>query len=304
MVNNQMIQQTGLYSEEELSKYIESLPEDLNITLSASSYKQYLACPRSFLFHKILKPEPTHPDYHWGWFGSMVHNCIYYAIANIDAEGNWIPTYSVKNFEDVYNFYNNYWSKNFSENEQLNILRSIEKLDEEEFEFFARGNVEAEKEKTYTLGLDLIKSGIRLIEKLYSLDIKNIKIEQKINQKIYNFDVIGYVDIQFEYKGKLFFLDFKTSKVPLKDDLLQEDIQFFLYSFILKNMYNLDYYPNGYLVHLRSSTAFNFRLLWQNMETSLSKIQMLEKNILQKNFMQNFSPLCRYCKYRGYCKIK
>ncbi|MEM3368601.1 MAG: PD-(D/E)XK nuclease family protein [Thermoproteota archaeon] len=277
---------------------------DLEIKLSASSYKQYLSCPRSFLFHKIIKPAPTHPEYHWGWFGSMIHNSIYYSMANLNEQGEWIPTYGLKPLEEVLDFYNLYWKKEFDKNEQLNILKNFEKLDEEEFEFFARGNVEIEKRSNYELGIQLIEAGMRLIRKLYSFGIEDLEIEKVIHSKIYDFDIVGYIDLQFFHKGKKYFLDFKTSRVPLKEELLHEDLQFFLYSYMLKNTNNLDYYPNGYLIHLRSATAFGYNMRYTNVEAMLNKIKMLETGILNKEFLQNFSPLCRYCKYRGYCNIK
>ena len=279
------------------------IKEDLHehIKLSASSLKQYLACPRSFLYNKILKPKPTHPSYHWGWFGTMVHNSIYYSFADF-VDGEWIyKNGDIRSFEDVVDFYNKYFNGNFTEHPVLEQINAYEGISEEEFVFF----VDSKNERTniYNEGINLIESGISLVKKLINLGIKNVEIEKEILFKPKTFNVLGYIDLKFEINGNVYFFDFKTSKSPLKGDQLKEDLQFFLYSLYLKQNYPKKK-VSGFLVHLRSRRAFRHILDKNIEEQNLKKIEMIEKEILNRNFPQNFGPLCRYCEFRGYCNIK
>jgi CRISPR/Cas system-associated exonuclease Cas4 (RecB family) len=279
------------------------IKEDLHerIHLSASSLKQYLACPRSFLFNKILKPKPTHPSYHWGWFGTMVHNSIYYSFSDFE-DGEWVPNNKIiRSFEDVKEFYDKYFQGKFEDHEVLKKINEFELIDQEEFVFFR--STKSEINEIYETGLSLIESGIRFVNKLFSKNIHSIQVEKEIFFKPSKFRILGYIDIKFEYNGNIYFVDFKTSRAPLKGQDLLEDLQFYLYNKYLREKYNTNK-VQGFLVHLRSNTAYRHKINDEIEEKNLRKIQMIEEEILKKNFPQNFGPLCRYCEFRGYCNIK
>ena len=112
----------------------------------------------------------------------------------------------------------------------------------------------------------------------------------------------GFLDVIGEDEnGRVVYLDFKTVCDKPTPGKLQEDPQFVLYSHALKETLELDYYPAGYFVHLRSGFLVPY-------EYEEVKAKKLEKSIddtfsnLKDNvFHHRPSALCGYCDFASIC---
>ena len=285
-------------------------PNKLDIVLSASSIKTYKQCGLKFKFQKIDKAEVTHQPYHYGWVGTIVHNSIYYAFADY-FDTKWHVN-KLKNLDDVKKFFLDAWNGHV----KLDVTKAL--VEEGELAtdkpIFKEGSIkemkyikltDSEEERWKLLAWDLIKVGYVFVQdyllKLTSDPVNDIKLEQEIKFPFdMNYDVIGYIDILLNVKGKLFFFDLKTTKQPPQS--IDEDIQFYLYRYGLKYLNNLNYYPNGYYVHLRSKEWFPAKTVDQDILTKNHyQITSLIKGMEARDFTANRTHLCNFCDYRGYC---
>lgn len=279
--------------------------------LSASSIKTYKQCGRKFQYSKILKVEPTHEPYHYGWVGTIVHNSIYYSIADY-VDGAWVVS-NVKDISAVKEFFIDVWDGSFS----LEITKSLlndKELDEKQPLFKPASLTDAkyvnsastESDRWKIFAWDLIKKGYVLFTQyLYTLSdnpIEDIKLEQEINFKFdEDYTFIGYVDVLINVKGNYVFFDLKTSKTPPKN--LDLDVQFYMYRYALKKIYDLTYYPVGYYVHLRSGSLIPAKTLDSSVITKAhTQVTSAIEGIEKEDFFATLgSPLCGFCEYRGYC---
>lgn len=281
------------------------------LRLSASSIKTYKQCGKKFEFSKILKVSPTHEPYHYGWVGTIVHNTVYYSIANY-ADKEW-KVDKIKDLSSVKEFFVDVWDGIFSMEITKSLLEDNE-LDKEkpifkpsslsDAKYVKAANNEMDRWKIFAW--DLVKKGYVLFTQyIYTLaenPKEDIKLEQEINFKFNEeYTFTGYIDVLVNVKGNYAFFDLKTSKTPPKN--LDLDVQFYAYRYALKQLYDLSYYPVGYYVHLRSGKLIPAKTLDSSMiDRANNEILSAIEGIESDNFFATLgSPLCNFCEYRGYC---
>lgn len=144
----------------------------------------------------------------------------------------------------------------------------------------------------------MIYNGIKVTKDLHKI----VELEKQLRWTFEGRRFIGYADVIAEDKeGKLEFYDFKTSwNKPGKR--LQEDFQFYAYSYALKKIYNLDYFPKGYFVHLKSGDALPFEVTTENSEHSHEQAQRVFE-LMEFDVFPKLGPhvLCGYCDFQKHC---
>lgn len=280
----------------------------MDLVLSASSLKTYKQCGRKFHLYKILKAQPSHEPFHYGWVGTIVHNCIYYSIADYIDE-QW-HVGAPKSWSKVESFFEDLWEGDIQFEVSRHLVEDGEvKPDKPHFKpesmkdkkYQIHGLTEEQRWKM--LARDLVKIGYSLMVKNILPGYKEVQLEQEIR---FSFDerinVLGYIDILCRTdKGRVHFYDLKTSRMAPRS--LDNDIQFYLYRYGLRNLQNLKYFPEGHYVHLRSK--------------KVTRIDTANRSVIRRNdaelhklidgvFAENWEPnlyqvLCGFCEFRGYC---
>lgn len=281
------------------------------LVLSASSLKTYKQCGKKFNLQKILKAKPTDLPYHYGWAGTITHNTIYYAFADFEG-GVWIPRKSVRTIEEVKEFFIDVWDGVG----KLKISKELNELGELSLDWpvFKSGSVKRtsydklaynESNKNKLRYWDLVKTGYDFIESVVMKSVENPKTDILLEQELTfeldeGYNIIGYIDVMLNIKGKWIFLDFKTTKTPPKD--LDTDIQFYLYRYGLKKKLNLDYYPTGFYIHLGTAKAIPAKNTEEAVLNSAhTNILKLIHGIEAEHFPENRDFLCEFCEFRSHC---
>ena len=275
---------------------------------SASSFKEYVQCGLKFKFNRIDKLEKTEVSSHHRWFGTLVHNLIYAALAEPSDDLKKMALrdkindkYPMKIFETV-------WSEKPSEDPM--VLTIQEDCGEKPVGRFMRGKIvslgsggeditQAKLEKGWKAeAKKMIKNGIEVMRNVHEV----VELERKLYWFFEKRKFLGYADVLAKDEdGKYEFYDFKTAwNKPGK--YLADDFQFYMYSHALKRFYNLDYYPAGYYVHLRSGDAIKYEvtpeIISKMKKKALAAFGNLEANIFFDDYGGN---LCPYCDFRHIC---
>lgn len=278
-----------------------------DILFSASSLKTYKQCGRKFYFYRIEKREPTHEPYHYGWVGTIVHNCVYYSIADYNDE-EWKVS-GIKPLTKVNKFFDDLWdgtieldvSKQLVEDEEIKPNKPIFKPDSMKEKKYLGLSSDVETQWRL-LAKDLLFNGYRLIVDLLK-ESDELLLEKEIRFK-YNdvIDVVGYVDILVKPEnGKWRFYDLKTSRQAPRS--VDNDLQFYFYKYGIKKLFDLDYEPDGHFVHLRTGKLVkSSKVKKEIVEGTEKEILELLDGISNGSFLPNlYSPLCAFCDFRGYC---
>jgi len=278
---------------------------------SASSIKEYQQCGLKFKFGRIDKLERMESSTHHRWLGSLVHNLIYTSVADVN-EGMKSISIRENNFVDEstpLERLNNIWDENPQDEIDEFIMKDVgEKpkgnfvtaaikslghgVDNPSQEYLEKGwKKEAEK---------MVLNGIGVVKNIH--EIKTL--EKKIFWNMMKRKFIGFIDVLGENEeGKIEFYDFKTSfKKPSKNQI-DEDFQFFAYSLALKDKFNLDYYPVGNYVHLRSGSVIPMNLNENGMfPKMIGQLRNSFENLEDDLFFDDYNgPLCAYCDFRHIC---
>lgn len=285
-------------------------PDTKKLVLSASSLKTHKQCGRKFLFSKILKLEPTNEPYHYGWVGTIVHNSVYYSIANF-IDKTWVPE-KVKDLEEVKKFFIDAWEGNLelpstkalAEEGEIVTKKPLFKQGSETSSKYVKAAA-TEEGRWKLLAWDLVKIGYMVfadtVPKLVEDIKKDVVLEHELRFDFDQYDVVGYVDALLNVKGHKVFFDLKTTKRPPKS--VDEDIQFYLYRYGLKKTFGLSYFPVGYYVHLRSAKLYPTKTSeLEDMEKTHESIVSIIRAIEARHFPASLgSPLCSFCEYRSKC---
>jgi hypothetical protein len=279
-----------------------------NFIFSASSVKEYMQCGLKFKFNRIDKLEKTDVSSHHRWFGTLVHNLIYASLSE-PAEDlkkmvltNKInEKYPMKIFETV-------WKEKESEDLMVQTIRKD--LGEKPVGRFMRGKIvslgindpditQAQLEKGWKAeAKKMVKNGISVVKEIPEI----VELERKLFWIFQNRKFLGYADILAkDESGRYTFYDFKTTwDKPGKR--LDDDFQFFSYSHALKSYYNLDYYPVGNYVHLRSGDVIPYEVTPEIISNMNRKAKKAFDNMEANIFFDDYGgSLCPYCDFRHIC---
>lgn len=279
-----------------------------DFVFSASSVKDYLQCGLKFKFERIDKVEKTSVSSHHRWFGTLVHNLIYMSLIEPTEDfkktkltGKVNSTYPLKIFERV-------WNEKETDDKVIKAIRedsgkkpegrfmrgkiiSLGSSDEEITQKQLEKGWKAEAKK-------MVKNGISVVKDIHEI----LEIEKRIYWMLHKKRFVGYIDVLAkDENGKYEFYDFKTAwDKPGKR--LEDDIQFFSYSYAIKRRYNLDYYPKGHFVHLRSGDAIEYNVTRDIERSVIRKITGAFENMELNIFFADYGgPLCPYCDFRHIC---
>lgn len=278
------------------------------LVLSASSVKTYKQCGRKFHLYKILKTQPSHEPFHYGWVGTIVHNAIYYSIADY-IDGKW-HVGKEKSWSQVLKFLDDVWEGKL----ELEVSRHLafDKEISADKPLFKPGSLKLKKYKQpgwteeqgwKALAIDLTRNGFDLMINTIMPSYEEIILEQEIRFTFEDrADFVGYIDVLGKTKrGRYHFYDFKTSRVAPRD--LDADIQFFAYRYGLRQIHDLNYLPEGHYVHLRSNKVIKVASTdYEVYQGTINEINHIIDGIDSQNWEPNlYNMLCGFCEFRGIC---
>jgi len=282
---------------------------------SASSLKEYMQCGLKFKYKRIDRLEPTAVASHHRWFGTLVHNMIYTGIAhydgNKDLELREKPNEkgALKLLNDIwdYDYENEFETAHLKSDDISKIVTDIGVKPSGRFmvgKIKSLGNdnpsiTQKELEKGWKIeARKMVKNGISVAGNIYEI----VELEKKLIWNFLDHRFIGYADVVGKNsEGKYEFYDFKTAwNKPGK--YLANDFQFFAYSYALRQLYGLEYYPTGHYVHLRSGEVIPNVITEEITQNMVSKAKSAFSNMEADVFFDAYgSPLCRYCDFRHIC---
>lgn len=279
-----------------------------NLVLSASSLKTFKQCGRKFHLYKVLKAQPSHEPFHYGWVGTLVHNCAYYSIADY-LDGEWNVT-GPKSWSAVESFFEDLWEGKIEYQVSRHLVEDGEASADKPL--FKPGSMNerkyvnpklTEEQQWKVMAKDLALKAYSLMTKNILGSYAKVELEHKLQFKFDGrVETVGYVDILCTTEtGRMHFYDLKTSKRPPR--YLDNDIQFYLYRYGLKETFDLNYYPEGHYVHLRSGKVLPAATTSHEVLTkSYDEIHTLIDGVASENWEPNlYQVLCGFCEFRGFC---
>lgn len=292
-------------------------PFDIDeFVFSASSIKSYLHCGRKFKFEKIDKlPAPPETS-HFRWLGKLVHTSIYQSIARFNSESEEIKRWDYlgtkPNKADALAFFEKGWQGQPAEDDPDTYMKSLypfEIGDKPVGRFFPRKdlsllNYPVSEQKQLEQGWKIyaqamVETGLDVVSKIHKIHSLEYSLEFTIGGK----KARGFIDIlALDEEGKFVIYDFKTSwRKPSKADM-EKDIQFILYSYAIKELFGLDYYPKAYFVHLKTGSLAELEMTDAILEKTTKKILTVFKNIQNNLFFDDMGGvLCNYCDFKSIC---
>jgi CRISPR/Cas system-associated exonuclease Cas4 (RecB family) len=279
-----------------------------DFVFSASSFKEYVQCGLKFKFHRIDKLTPTDVASHHRWFGTLVHSLIYTSLA-VPTDMKDMVMRDEIDTEFPLTIFDAVWDEVVTDDE---IIKAVQKdLGPKPVGRFMTGKIVSlgkNNEDTITQEeLDagwreeakrMIANGVASVQKIHKI----VELEKKLRWMYKKHKFLGYSDIvALDENGKYEYHDFKTTwDKPGK--YLVGDFQFFSYSYALKRLYGLDYYPAGNYIHLRSGDTVRYEVT-PEIERKMDSLVTTSLGNLQSNifFDAYGSPLCGYCDFRHIC---
>lgn len=278
-------------------------------TFSASSIKEYLQCGLKFKYGRVDKRERTITASHHRWFGTMVHNLIYAAIAE-HKSGKDLKLRKVPDEKLALNLLNTVWDAEESNDPVAKIV--LKDMGERPTGKFATGKIKAlgkDNEDTITQAQleegwkkearKMVKNGIKVASQVPHI----VELEYKLLWTMLGRRFVGYADILAQNdEGKYEFYDFKTSWNKPQESYVAKDFQFFAYSMALHDLLDLDYYPDGHLVHLRSGAVVTFHMTPEIRAKMLHTLKDVFDFIEMDIYFDDYDGyLCPYCDFRHIC---
>lgn len=280
-----------------------------NFRFSASSFKDYLQCGLKFKFSKIEKRIAGKEKTHYRWLGRLVHASIYSSVAHFNLEGgfkSWVLDSQVPDLNPALSFFEAGWTEDITNDLVRQVV--VAEAGEKPVGGFATKKVFKSLNTTDQSLLDvawkavaqgMVANGINIIRQLPEIT----QLERGIEFEVLGRKFSGYVDVLGKNKdGEVVFLDFKTSWAKPAESKVEEDFQFFLYSYALKSILGLDYYPKGYYSHLRSGQIVRFQMTPELEASMLGKMgaafDKLEKDVFTSD---KYGFLCNHCDFHYIC---
>jgi len=235
--------------------------------ISASKLIQYTDCGLKYKFHYKDKLDRFAASIHLV-YGSAIHKAL--------EELNKTLLGDKLHVLDVFDFFDKEWH---SEIEKHNIRTS----------FYT--------DKLYNMGLNTL-------DKFYNenLDYEPIGSEIKFEVPIVYPDgeeekehtLHGLIDVIFKRKGKLYIVDYKTSKEKYPLFNLNTSIQLCLYSYAFRQLLKEKKFPN--ISHLQSKIL---------KEEHYGRFYYILKNFIKgvdnELFLPNYSSNCKWCEFKQDC---
>lgn len=287
-----------------------------NFRFSVSSVKSYINCGKKFNFEKITKVPPAPESSHYRWLGKVVHTSMYQSIARFNSDSDEIKRWDIvtntPSTEDALKFFNKAWEGAPSDDDEDVYMKSLYpfEIGSKPYGRFwpnknlAILNLDKQEQDRLEFGWkavasDMVRSGVELIKGIHEV----VQIEKELNFKMLERDFKGYIDILGrDVDGKLEFYDGKTSwrKPQVKD--LEKDLQFIAYSVALRKEYDLDYYPVGYYMHLRSGSLVPVKVTDEIVKKSEKMLGNVFSNLEDDIYFDDFGgSLCAYCDFKHLC---
>lgn len=283
---------------------------------SASSLKTFLQCGQKFKYEKVDRLKPEMEVGHARWLGKVVHASIYAGVGEFKPdEGfkSWeLDTYKVtsdtieERIHRTIATANALWDRDEStpylkslyENEvgsDQPTGRFMQKKKEPSLNVEDQGELEAAWK---VQALKMAENGVRSLLRATEL----VKLEYDITFLFEDHKFSGFVDVLAKNKdGQYVYMDFKTVWDKPSEAKLRQDPQFILYSYALKEILGLDYYPKGYFVHLKSGKLVEFEMKPEVIPDFSKKfvraVHMIERDL----FYKQPSVLCGYCDFAKIC---
>lgn len=262
---------------------------------SASAIKEFQQCGLKFRYHRIDRLPTEEEASHHRWFGRLVHDLVYTGLAERVGDKNYTlldkprKRYATSLLTSIWD------GKPKDETGEAIALLAGEKPKE-----FSPGKIKSlqgtqeEIERGWKKqARSMISNGI---DAMFGKTIEEIEVSLEWEYLGENF--IGYLDFVGEEDGRICFYDLKTSwQKPSKIDF-----QFFIYSYALKTLRGLDYYPSGYWVHLKDGTLRKFEVdeeLVKQQEKDVGKVLSYISNGVFPSIYG--SPLCKFCDFYKLC---
>lgn len=274
---------------------------------SASSVKEYMQCGLKFRYGRIDKLPRSESYSHHRWFGTLVHSLIYHSVAEHTSSKELVmrdkprTTFPTKLFEDV-------WTGRETDDPIAQVInkdlgeKPVGKFLTGKIKSLGKGNPDISQEdleKAWKAeAKKMIKNGMRVLQDIPEI----VELEKKMFWTIQGKRFIGFSDVVAkDADGKYQYFDFKTSwDKPGKK--LDDDFQFFSYSLALKDILNLDYFPKGHYVHLKSGDVVEYELTPYVFGKMMGVVKGAFDDMEHNLFLPNYgSPLCPYCDFRHLC---
>lgn len=270
---------------------------------SPTSYKEFRQCGLKFRYRRVDRLPVEHEVSHYRWLGRLIHESIYTALANREDTKSYLlrPT---PNRDVAMIAYEQAWQPLRPGEEPAAPWVAEMFADKPVGRFFAgktaplKGSQHDREQGWRNLGRNMVANGISTMTSF----LPHItELEHKLEWTYLDKSFTGYIDILLKMPdGRLGFLDLKTSWS--KPRSLAEDFQFFSYSYALKQIHNLDYYPVGTWVHLRDKSLIPAVVTPEAITKHAAEVgramELLELNVYTSAFG---SPLCKFCDFREVC---
>ncbi len=184
-------------------------------------------------------------------------------------------------------------------------LRFLLEEDSEERKFFLEKDVFNEREyldEQMLVGLHSSYDFFKSIEK--TLNIKDVLgIELPIEIENGNVVFSGTVDsLILSNKNKVYVIDIKSTKRDISES---RKMQLAFYSMLVKNKFNLDYYPIPVVISPEDKMIQ--KVSEKIVEEKLALIKILIQKVIKSYMYQHFPPStgkCGVCGYRKVCNLK
>lgn len=279
---------------------------------SVSSLKTYRQCGTKFKYQKIMKLKADEEVSHFRWLGRLVHNCIYQSIGEFQyGEGmkSWKQTTDVPDVESAIELFNALWDESPRNDYEAKIME-LEAGEKPVGKFFPKKKIKALNTDDQVVleanwrkeAEKMVRNGVKVVADLLEKGARIVQIEYPLEFLFDGKKFTGFIDILYELDGMLKFLDFKTSWDKVTVAKLEEDAQFLLYAHSLFENLKLEYYPIGYLVHLRSATPIPLETTPQLLEEEIRKFKRDQDWLTKDLFFQDYNGhLCAYCDFFKKC---
>lgn len=235
--------------------------EDTIYRISATKLKTYLSCPYKFKLSYIDKLDT--PSHPYFYLGSFVHKTIEKTLTSIKDDPDRREEFISCS---------------------VSLYDSIveESLPNEDREDYAKYD----------------KDGRKMVSS-YDWPLEVPQVESYFNTSLDGVNFIGYIDQIFEDSAAV--VDLKTGKRVPDMMVLQNDIQFTIYSMAIKEMYG--YYPSAYWHHLRNGEKYQiYNPVSDKKRTFLMKgVESLFNSVNNNHYSRNVGFSCSFCDYRGVC---
>lgn len=276
---------------------------------SASSIREYLQCGLKFKFHRVTHETPGQAASHHRWFGTLVHNAIYAGLAKHKSSKELVlrekpdAKIAIKLLETAWS------SSDFDEEDSVTQI-VLKDLGDRPTGNFYPGRV-----KSLGKGLDLsqeeleagwldearhmVLNGLKSVKTIHTI----LELERALEWTMQDRSFRGFADIIAKDKnGRIEFYDFKTQWDKPSPKKMEEDFQFFSYSYALKQILELDYFPTGYLAHLHSGKLVPYTVDESMIEANLAIVQRVVEGIENDLYPADYGGrLCPYCDFKHIC---